>query len=743
MVLRLSKKQKINKKRSKKNNVVKNQYGGTWDELFTREFGTAVEVGVQLGIRPHNGVSIIDPETYRLICNRLRQARDRLNDIEHPELFPGYYRAIKFFINNVNLLFRSFATRQAALGLSRFYFHFNDGELYPDPIQYNEFDNLELVEHILLSLDTLDEQNAFRKTVDVSRVPNFAESRPQYNNIVVSSIFITTHLLDNISRILYTLNNNLQYHRAHNNLTPAQIQRITELITTTQEEYFTIIREIITSFLGIFTANLVNILTSTEPKDIAYISVLNTDVTHLYTLLVNLPQCAEVDALLNPIVVYLYLKRDLPQRFLFLKCISNNPVLFRLLADDGIYTYAFRCQDMITLLDSAQAVQGQETREREDLFFELIDNTVFRMQVKNSLRFDRIRPYYDLWPIEFAEGMVYFNERTNSSFSGLIPHHINIFIKTICNRIDVLQNDIKVIPPQILEHTENIQQQHIDNTNTKLLLFLFFLRVIIYNNKHLLDTFLVCLLTNTINSIVINMRVNTNLRNLAYNIIALCYPNRNFMNYLATELDVLDIPHYVGINRLTNGNEIFLCINRDFHNLIVISDTQNLGDFICPFRDTFIMKLGAITALPLTAPRPNVAYIDINGPTTGNELGMLETIDIFTFKRSVLLTGKNPYNNKDITLDEVDRLQLRYQTEIDALKAQKENHMPILQGCRVQIVGMVNAPIINGRTGIVTNRFNAVAGTWEVTIDSVDEEPLIVVNIPLSNLTMLQAFNYN
>jgi len=665
MVLRVSKRQKINKKMSKKNNVVKNQYGGTWDELFTREFGTAGEVGVQLGIRPNNGVSIIDPETYRLICNRLRQARDRLNDMDHLEHYSVYYRAIKFFVHNVNLLFISFLTRQPALGISKFYFHFNDGQLYPNPVHYNDFDDLEQVEHMIASFDTPAEQSAFRQTVGLTRVPNFAESRPQYNNIVISSIFITTHLLDNISRVLHTLNNNLQYHRAHNNLTPAQIQQTNELIATTRQEYLTIIREIIPSFLGTFTTNLVNILTSTEPKDIAYISVLNTDVTHLYTLLVNLPKCAEVIELLNPIVLHLYLKRDLPQRFSFLKCIINNPALFRLLALDERYTYVIRRQDMITLLDTTLVIPGQTAQEREKLFLNLIDNTISAMRSKNYLKFNQHlgqhRAYYDLWTAEFADVMTHFNMNSNAAFSGLIPKDINLLITTICNKV----NNLLDIPAEILELAANEKQQYIDDINTQSLLFLFFTRVIIFNNMHILDTFLVCFLANTLNSVVININVNLALRTLALNIVGLCYSNRNFKNYLANQMISAHIPHYNGITILMGNDEILTSIRRDFQNLEVFSADPELRRFECNYTQLFILKLGVITAM----------NIDLNTPVTPFELEQLQNIDLFSVMKHVYIFKTHPLNGLPMTLDDLEKLQLRYQAQIAVLINEKAQLM--------------------------------------------------------------------
>jgi hypothetical protein len=727
MVFRLSKKQKNNKKRSIKNNLVKNQYGGMLGELFERKFDTPNQVGAELGIIVQPGrPSIIDPVIYSGICAYLRTARNKLNNLRLINHYIDYYRAINFFLYNVNLLSTNFLTQQPASSI--FYFHFYDGDLYPDPVQYNQYDNIEDVQGMLMSFETDKLQDTFRAIVDASRVPNFAESRPQYNNIVISSIFITTRLLDNIYNTLDTLNRRLM-----SNPPADEIQRI-------RGEYFTIIKEIIRSFLGIFTVNLVKILTSTEPKDIAYISVLHNDVSHLYELLVKLPQCAEVDDLLKPIVLHLYLKQNLPQRFSFLKCIIDNPTLFAQLAKEDRYRFAFRCQDIITIIDDTVTIPGQTPDERQYLFLNLIVNTITRMRMKNSLNFDAHRPYYDLWPIQFAHGMDHFNTNSNFAFSGLVPHDINILMKSLHNNINILLTGIATIPLHILSLSQAEQLQYIQNTQEQLLIYLFFLRVIIYNNRNMLDTFLVCLLTSMVNSIVTNIRVNTDICNSVYYIIELCYSNYNFRNYLANQLTASNLPHYANISILTNGDAIYQNIIRDFNNLIVISNENSLDVFTDPFTTSFIFKLGVITSMSLIYGPPPKIYIDFNSSVTPAELDMLINVDLFILKKTILLTGINPFNQENMTLDDLDQIQLRYQNEIDVLKTQKVNLMPLLEGTHVRIDRLRNNPSINGSTGTITEQFNSNSGTWTVTLDN---PPPTIGKFKPANLTIITPVNYN
>ena len=640
MFIRLSKKQKNNKKRSKKNNLLKNQYGGMWEELFTRELGTHADVSAELGIRSQNDIFIIDPETYRLICERLRESRDILNDMDHPELFPLCYTSIMNYINNVSLLFRSFVDSNVEPG--PFYFHFNDGQLYPDPVQYNDYDDLDVVDQMILSFNTPAEQDQFRDKVKVNRVPNFAESRPQYNNIVISCIFITVRLLDNIFSTLQRSRESLLNH-----LSPQEIIRLYKLINTTVYQYL-YIREIISNFLGFFTDNLVKILTSSKPIDIAYTAVLNNDVIHLYTLLGNdlLPYCPEVYRLLNPILLHLYLRQNIPHRFSFLKCISKKPI-FRLLAEHNTYTYALRCQDLIRLSDITQ-IPEETSEEKEILLFNLIKNTIMKMYFSNALQWTTNRLFYQLTSREFTKGMTHLNSQGGLGLGISIVSNINSLIISICNTINVLLSHL-----HDLDDSEN-QAENIDDINHSLINYLFFIRVIIYNNLTILDTFLVCFLTNMINATLNETLICDDLRKLVYYIIQLCYDNKTFKNYLANELDQGQLSNYAEIEEaIADGLTILTQLTKDYNNLKEINDhiSENLR---CPVTFNLPIKLGVISG----------DNIDLHSPITDSEIDRLNPIDLFAVMKNVYTYKKNPLNNKSMTLDQLERFQLRHQSQI-------------------------------------------------------------------------------
>jgi len=643
----------IKRSKNKKSNLLKKLYGGSWEDLFRRRFTTDQEVSRELGIERVNGIFTINRDTYQRICDYLIDYRNNLVDINYLDRREFYYERISNFLSNVNLITSRFTQHQSQSQNTTFYFHFYDGILFRDVINYNDVANPHA------------DDNGQMNQLAINRVPRESDTRPHINNIVIASIFITMNLFNSMYNDITRLNENLEYGRDQQQR-PLLQRRVAEIT----QQYITIIQTVVGPlFLSMFTTSLVNILRSTLPRDISYANHLNDTVIDLYRILIILPRCDYADHILNTIILLLYENRNIAQRFSFLRYILSNDALATSLARSESYNYALRINDMALIIN----LPGQTPPERDILFFKLIANTIDKMLLSRVIRLNGRPTYYDIMTLEFVETMGRLGDNRNQ-LEIADANTINNIIKKICDMITTRSELMVTLPPDIINADENTQTRFRKASNEILSVQLFFLRVIIYNNLDILHTFLVTLLSSMISGLVRNRYISDDLRRLLGYFIILCYngiENSHFCIYLVNNINTANDIQFYGFLRGLTDDDIVGRITTDFHNLRIYADDPTIAEnYMDEISDSFIIKLGV-------AP-PNYEFhqvIDFTVPPTQAELEDLMFLDTYTWKRMIFSEGRNPYSRQPMTLEYFDRFQARYADYIAVQREEKRRLM--------------------------------------------------------------------
>ena len=666
----ISKKKRLNKKHSKK--TIKNiQYGG-WQDIFENPDLTYQQVK-DLILTVQDGKLIIRSARYEGICGRLIEYRLILNNDELRVQWPVYRRYIFNFLKNINKIIDHYRTIQLSKNKDTFYFHFEDGILYKDTIKYSDAENRyadipvnddEDEDFVIAFSRASTQQEVERKAtlralyIEQNRVRRHDFINLMINNMVIMSIFMTNVLLENFAKDIRDHNNTIraltQRLQEQQEEVPAQqntqndINNFTTHLNDIKQQYITRIRDIKLHFLDMFTNSLIKILDSESPHDISYIKCLHEDVIQLYRLLIQLPKCPEVDEILNLVALRLFLKVHIVGRFSFLKILSNDS--WRDLSESDKYTYQFRCSDLIKLSNPNENIPGENKEIKELYFYNIVTNTINKMKISNIIRpLSDGRVWWDTMNFEFIETMERLGD-TSIQFSIQEPHIHNV-LKQINNLIDLnLEEDFK-------EHIIHL---------------LFFLKVIIYHNQYVLNTFLVLIIIHIITTLVDSRYTDSSFKHLLASIIELCYESKSFRNYLPMMIDEDPYNKYSFVWVINNGELIRQQLSIDWRNLRLLEALPKISDkFIDSITSSFIQVLGVI-------PECLISDIDFSEDISEKKKKeqderRLMIIDVFVWKKIVLMTGKNPFNNEKISIDDIDRVQMYYQEKIELLKKEKQN----------------------------------------------------------------------
>jgi hypothetical protein len=671
----ISKKNKINKKNSKKKN--KNiQYGG-WNDLFLNPDLTLQQVK-ELIITKENGKFTIRRARYEGICDRLLEYRQILKNRERMHHWSENRRYIFNFLKNINKILFDFGNYQLNThNIDTYYFHLEDGKLYTVPLTYSDAENpyadLPIDENededygIRASLaSTASEvgviQQQRKLLLENNRVRRHDKINIMMNNFVILSIFTCNVLFENFVEDIRNYNQHINFLRnqlqqqqqAEDQDQQAQQQTQHEIDThraqlqDINQQYFAFIQDIIQNFLNMFTRSLVKILDSSSVHDISYIKFLHEDVIQIYRLLIQLPRCPEVNTILHEVSLRIFLKKDIKGRFSFLNILSGEAL--QNLEESDIYTYQFRCSDLIKLTDPAANIPALEQNDKDLCFINILCNTIDKMKHSRIIRpLPNGRQWWDLLSYEFTDTMQRLND-VSIQFHIEEPY-IHYILKQLSNIINIL-----------------LQNTNIDNTEI-INNILFFLKVVIYHNPYILNTFSVLLIIDIVTPLIDSQYTDMSFKNVLGSIIALCYSSKYFRNYFALSMVEDPFQKYSFLTVLYNGELIHsqLCI--DYRNLRKLESLSEIADkFMDPIGASVIQNLGIY-------PEQQIASIDFtaNIPVDRQELDGLYVIDVFVWKKIALMSGKNPFTRENMSIDDIDRIQAHYRGQIELLKVEKQN----------------------------------------------------------------------